>query len=132
MNSGPTGSVMVSARMRSMAARVSSSIDQVPSPIRELCIPTPRIGRKSVRGWSSGIPTDSEDTLRFAELTGVRPMIEPYPLARVNEAYARMLSGKAQFRVVLTVLKVSVPMNMGRVFPLYRGVSVSMVVRVGV
>ena len=60
-------------------------------------------GRKSVQGWSSGIPTDSEDTLRFAELTGVRPMIETYPLARVNEAYARMLSGKAEFRVVLTM-----------------------------
>jgi len=60
-------------------------------------------GRKSVQGWSSGIPTDSEDTLRFAELTGVRPMIETYPLARVNEAYAHMLSGKAQFRVVLTM-----------------------------
>src|SRR5881409_891525 len=51
-------------------------------------------GRRSVKGWSSGIPTDSEDTLRFAELTGVRPMIEQYPLARVNEAYARMMSGK--------------------------------------
>jgi D-arabinose 1-dehydrogenase-like Zn-dependent alcohol dehydrogenase len=59
--------------------------------------------RKSVQGWSSGIPTDSEDTLRFAELTGVRPMIEKYPLARVNEAYGRMMSGKAKFRVVLTM-----------------------------
>jgi len=48
-------------------------------------------------------PNDSEDTLRFAELTGVRPMIETYPLARVNEAYAHMLSGRAQFRVVLTM-----------------------------
>ena len=60
-------------------------------------------GRRSIQGWSSGIPTDSEDTLRFAELTGVRPMIEQYPLARVNEAYARMMSGKAAFRVVLTM-----------------------------
>jgi D-arabinose 1-dehydrogenase-like Zn-dependent alcohol dehydrogenase len=60
-------------------------------------------GRRSIQGWSSGIPTDSEDTLRFAELTGVRPMIEQYPLARVNEAYARMMSGKAEFRVVLTM-----------------------------
>lgn len=60
-------------------------------------------GRKSVLGWSSGIPTDSEDTLRFAELTGVRPMIEKYPLDKVNEAYARMMSGNAQFRVVLTM-----------------------------
>ena len=60
-------------------------------------------GRKSIQGWPSGIPTDSEDTLRFAELTGVRPMIEKYPLAKANEAYARMFSGKAQFRVVLTM-----------------------------
>jgi D-arabinose 1-dehydrogenase-like Zn-dependent alcohol dehydrogenase len=48
-------------------------------------------------------PTDSEDTLRFAELTGARPMIEKFPLDRVNEAYAHMTSGKAQFRVVLTM-----------------------------
>src|SRR5205807_4220150 len=61
-------------------------------------------GRKSIQGWSSGIPTDSEDTLRFAELTGVRPMIEKYPLAKAGEAFARMMSGHAQFRVVLTML----------------------------
>jgi D-arabinose 1-dehydrogenase-like Zn-dependent alcohol dehydrogenase len=60
-------------------------------------------GRRSIQGWSSGIPTDSEDTLRFAALTGVRPMIETYPLARAREAYARMMSGKAEFRVVLTM-----------------------------
>src|SRR2546422_457870 len=60
-------------------------------------------GRRSVKGWSSGIPTDSEDTLRFAELTGVRPMIEKYPLEKAAEGYARMMSGKAKFRVVLTM-----------------------------
>jgi D-arabinose 1-dehydrogenase-like Zn-dependent alcohol dehydrogenase len=60
-------------------------------------------GMKSLQGWASGIPTDSEDTLRFAELTGVRPMIEKYPLAKAAEAYARMMSGKAEFRVVLTM-----------------------------
>ena len=60
-------------------------------------------GMRGVQGWASGIPTDSEDTLRFAELTGVRPMIEKYPLAKAAEAYARMMSGKAQFRVVLTM-----------------------------
>lgn len=60
-------------------------------------------GSRSIQGWASGIPTDAEDTLRFAELTGVRPMIETYPLEKVAEAYARMLSGKAQFRVVLTM-----------------------------
>jgi D-arabinose 1-dehydrogenase-like Zn-dependent alcohol dehydrogenase len=61
------------------------------------------LGSRSIQGWASGIPTDSEDTLRFAELTGVRPMIETYPLARAAEGYARMMSGKAQFRVVLTM-----------------------------
>lgn len=61
------------------------------------------MGRKSIQGWASGTPTDSEDTLRFAELKGVRPMIEKYPLEKAGEAYARMMSGKAEFRVVLTM-----------------------------
>jgi len=60
-------------------------------------------GSRSIQGWASGTPADSEDTLRFAELTGVRPMIETFPLERADEAYARMLSGKAEFRVVLTM-----------------------------
>jgi D-arabinose 1-dehydrogenase-like Zn-dependent alcohol dehydrogenase len=60
-------------------------------------------GSRAIQGWSSGTPADSEDTLNFAELTGVRPMIETYPLERAGEAYARMISGKAQFRVVLTM-----------------------------
>lgn len=58
--------------------------------------------RVSVRGWPSGTATDSEDTLRFSVLAGVRPMIERYPLARANEAYQQMISGKARFRAVLT------------------------------
>jgi D-arabinose 1-dehydrogenase-like Zn-dependent alcohol dehydrogenase len=61
------------------------------------------LGNRSLQGWASGIPTDSEDTLRFAELTGVRPMIEKYPLVKAGEAYARMMSGAAEFRVVLTM-----------------------------
>jgi D-arabinose 1-dehydrogenase-like Zn-dependent alcohol dehydrogenase len=60
-------------------------------------------GSKTIQGWWSGIPTDSEDTLRFAVLTGVRPMVETYPLEKAAEAYERMMSGKAQFRVVLTM-----------------------------
>jgi D-arabinose 1-dehydrogenase-like Zn-dependent alcohol dehydrogenase len=60
-------------------------------------------GSRAIQGWSSGTAADSEDTLNFAELTGVRPMIETYPLERAGEAYARMMSGKAQFRVVLTM-----------------------------
>jgi D-arabinose 1-dehydrogenase-like Zn-dependent alcohol dehydrogenase len=60
-------------------------------------------GSRTIQGWAAGTPADSEDTLRFAELTGVRPMIETYPLEKAAEAYARMMSGNAQFRVVLTM-----------------------------
>jgi D-arabinose 1-dehydrogenase-like Zn-dependent alcohol dehydrogenase len=60
-------------------------------------------GSKTIQGWAAGTPADSEDTLRFAELSGVRPMIETYPLEKAAEAYARMMSGEAQFRVVLTM-----------------------------
>jgi D-arabinose 1-dehydrogenase-like Zn-dependent alcohol dehydrogenase len=60
-------------------------------------------GTHTIQGWASGTAADSEDTLRFAELTGVRAMIETYPLEKAAEAYARMMSGNAQFRVVLTM-----------------------------
>ena len=60
-------------------------------------------GSRTIQGWAAGTPADSEDTLRFAELTGVRPMVETYPLEKAAEAYARMMSGKAEFRVVLTM-----------------------------
>ena len=60
-------------------------------------------GSRSIQGWASGTSADEEDTLRFAELTGVRPMIETYPLEKAAEGYARMISGDAQFRVVLTM-----------------------------
>jgi D-arabinose 1-dehydrogenase-like Zn-dependent alcohol dehydrogenase len=60
-------------------------------------------GSRSIQGWASGTPTDAEDTLNFSVLTGVRPMIETYPLEKAADAYARMMSGKAQFRVVLTI-----------------------------
>jgi D-arabinose 1-dehydrogenase-like Zn-dependent alcohol dehydrogenase len=60
-------------------------------------------GSRAIQGWASGTPADAEDTLRFAELSGVRPMIETYPLEKAGEAYARMMSGNAQFRVVLTM-----------------------------
>jgi D-arabinose 1-dehydrogenase-like Zn-dependent alcohol dehydrogenase len=60
-------------------------------------------GSKSIQGWAAGTPADSEDTLHFAELSGVRAMIETFPLEKAAEAYARMMSGDAQFRVVLTM-----------------------------
>lgn len=84
----PTGTLLV----------VGASTDPIEvSPLQLI------LAKRRIQGWPSGVPTDSEDTLRFAELTGVRPMIEKYPLAKAAEAYDRMLSGKAQFRVVLTM-----------------------------
>jgi D-arabinose 1-dehydrogenase-like Zn-dependent alcohol dehydrogenase len=60
-------------------------------------------GSHSIHGWASGTPVEAEDTLRFSELCGVRAMIETYPLERAGDAYRRMMSGAAQFRVVLTM-----------------------------
>ena len=59
-------------------------------------------GRRSVAGWYSGTSIDSQDTLSFSTLTGVRAMTEVFPLSRAAEAYERMMSGAARFRVVLT------------------------------
>ena len=58
--------------------------------------------RRSITGWPSGAPVDSQDALAFCALTGIRPMTEVFPLERASEAYDRMLSGKARFRVVLS------------------------------
>jgi D-arabinose 1-dehydrogenase-like Zn-dependent alcohol dehydrogenase len=60
-------------------------------------------GCRSVKGWYSGTSIDSQDTLSFSLRAGVRSMIETYPLEAVNEAYERMMGGKARFRVVLTI-----------------------------
>jgi D-arabinose 1-dehydrogenase-like Zn-dependent alcohol dehydrogenase len=58
---------------------------------------------RSIQGWAAGVAADSEDTLSFSALTGVRPMIEKFPLEQAQQAYDRMMSGKARFRVVLTM-----------------------------
>jgi D-arabinose 1-dehydrogenase-like Zn-dependent alcohol dehydrogenase len=60
-------------------------------------------GCRSVKGWYSGTSIDSQDALAFSARAGVRPMNETYPFERVPEAYDRMMSGKARFRVVLTI-----------------------------
>ncbi len=66
--------------------------------------PVAIIGRRTgVRGWPSGTSADSEDALRLAALSGIRPMIETFPLAEANAAYERMMSGKARFRVVFQI-----------------------------
>jgi D-arabinose 1-dehydrogenase-like Zn-dependent alcohol dehydrogenase len=74
-------------------------IGAVPS----LAVPSLQLltNRQSVKGWYSGTAIDSQDTLAFAVQTGVRSMNELYPLKRASEAYARMLSGQARFRVVI-------------------------------
>jgi propanol-preferring alcohol dehydrogenase len=59
--------------------------------------------RKRIQGWPSGTAMDSEDTLKFSALSGVRPMIEKFPLEKVAEAYDHMMSGKVRFRAVLTM-----------------------------
>jgi D-arabinose 1-dehydrogenase-like Zn-dependent alcohol dehydrogenase len=61
------------------------------------------MGGRSIQGWNTGTPADAEDTLCFSELSGVRPIVETYPLERAGDAYARMMSGNARFRVVLTM-----------------------------
>jgi D-arabinose 1-dehydrogenase-like Zn-dependent alcohol dehydrogenase len=61
------------------------------------------VGTKSVEGTAAGASAAEEDTLNFADLTGVRPMVETYPLDKAGDAYARMMSGKAEFRVVITM-----------------------------
>lgn len=61
------------------------------------------MNRLSVRGWPSGTARDSEDTLNFCALTGIRPMVETVPLEQAAAGYERMISGKARFRMVLTM-----------------------------
>ena len=61
------------------------------------------LGRRTVAGWPSGTGMDSEDTLKFSALQGVKSMNEVYPLEKAEEAYQRMMSGKARFRVVLKI-----------------------------
>jgi len=85
---GPNGKLMV----------IGATFDPI-----EVTPPQLIFGSRSIQGWAAGTQADSEDTLRFAELSGVRPMIETYPLEKAAEGYARMMSGNAQFRVVLTM-----------------------------
>ena len=74
------------------------------APIEAPAVPL-IFGRRSIVGWPSGSSIDSQDTLAFSALTGVRPMTEVFPLDRAAEGYERMMSGKARFRVVLTTAR---------------------------
>jgi D-arabinose 1-dehydrogenase-like Zn-dependent alcohol dehydrogenase len=77
-------------------------INGVPDRALSLNTVTMIVRRQAVVGWPSGTGMDEEDTLNFSALSGVRPMIETYPLEKAAEGYERMMSGKARFRVVLT------------------------------
>ncbi|HWF02076.1 MAG TPA: alcohol dehydrogenase [Candidatus Angelobacter sp.] len=98
----PSGKSM-SALIGGLGVNGTLMVVGAPSDPIEMAAAQLIFGRKRIHGWSAGIPTDSEDTLRFAEMTGVRAMIEKYPLEKAAEAYARMMSGQAEFRVVLTM-----------------------------
>jgi D-arabinose 1-dehydrogenase-like Zn-dependent alcohol dehydrogenase len=83
--------------------RVDGKLVILGVPTQPLEVPAAPLimGRRSITGWPSGTSIDSEDTLAFSALTGVRPMTEVVPLERAAEGYERMMSGKARFRVVL-------------------------------
>ena len=74
-----------------------------PSEPMEISVFQLLLARRAIQGWPAGTAMDSQETLQFSAFAGVRPMIEKYPLAKVKEAYERMASGQAEFRVVLTV-----------------------------
>src|SRR5499426_2185000 len=69
-------------------------------PIQVSAIPL-IFGARSIHGSLTGTPIDSEDTLAFSVLENIRPMIETAPLEKAADAYARMMEGKARFRMVL-------------------------------
>jgi D-arabinose 1-dehydrogenase-like Zn-dependent alcohol dehydrogenase len=73
--------------------------DFTPMPLNTAALIGSRTG---IYGWPSGSSIDSEDTMNFSAMTGIRPMIETYPIEKAQEAYDRMMSNQARFRVVLT------------------------------
>lgn len=90
--SAATGGLGVKGKMILLGAAESIEV----SPLLLLS------GSRGIDGWYSGTSIDSQDTLAFSAMSGVRSMNEVYPLARAQEAYDRMMSGKARFRVVLS------------------------------
>jgi D-arabinose 1-dehydrogenase-like Zn-dependent alcohol dehydrogenase len=102
MATAPSGKAM-SGLVDGLAVNGALLVVGAPADTLEVSPLTLLLARRRIQGWAAGTPADSEDTLRFAELMGVRPMIEKYPLTKAAEGYDRMLSGKAEFRVVLTM-----------------------------
>ena len=97
-----TSSKAMSAVMGGLGVDGKMVIVGVPNDPLEVLPVMLILKRLSIAGWPSGTASDSQDTLAFSVLTGVRPMTEVYPLERAQEAYDRMISGAARFRAVLT------------------------------
>ena len=74
--------------------------DFTPMPLNTASLIGTRAG---IYGWPSGASIDSEDTMAFSAMTGVRPMTETFPLEKVQDAYDRMMSNQARFRLVITM-----------------------------
>ncbi|HET8979072.1 MAG TPA: alcohol dehydrogenase [Solirubrobacteraceae bacterium] len=91
------GAVFGGLRPRGRLIIVGASMEPIPVPAAALIG-----GSNAIVGHASGTSRDSEDTLRFCALSGVRPMIETFPLERAAEAYEKMISGDARFRMVIT------------------------------
>ncbi len=97
-----TSGEAMSAVLGGLAANGTLLVIGVPESIQVSPVPL-ILGNRSIKGWYSGTSIDSQDALAFSLRTGVRAMNETYPLERVSEGYDRMMSGKARFRVVLTI-----------------------------
>jgi D-arabinose 1-dehydrogenase-like Zn-dependent alcohol dehydrogenase len=95
--SGAMGAAFGGLRPRGQLIVVGASMEPIPVPAGALIA-----GSRTIRGHASGTSRDSEDTLSFSMLAGVKPMIETVPLEQAAEAYEKMISGQARFRMVLT------------------------------
>jgi D-arabinose 1-dehydrogenase-like Zn-dependent alcohol dehydrogenase len=91
------GAVFGGLRPRGKLLVVGASMEPIPVPAAALIG-----GSTAIQGHASGTSRDSEDTLNFSALTGVRPMIETFPLEQAAQAYEKMMSGAARFRMVIT------------------------------
>jgi D-arabinose 1-dehydrogenase-like Zn-dependent alcohol dehydrogenase len=97
-----TSGAAMSSVQGGLAARGTLMVIGVPEALSVDPLPLV-MGSRMIKGWYSGTSIDSQQALAFSALTGVRPMIETYPLERAADAYDRMMSGEARFRVVLTI-----------------------------
>jgi D-arabinose 1-dehydrogenase-like Zn-dependent alcohol dehydrogenase len=97
-----TSSAATTATVGGLRPRGRLVVIGVPSEPLEVPAPDLILASRLVAGHASGTAKDSEDTLRFAALTGVRPIVQTMPLVEANQAYAKMMAGQARFRIVLT------------------------------